>query len=129
MTFKEYQEKSYKNIQPHQDQKDEVLNWAVGLTEEVGEVMNKVKHQCWGNETVNKQELAKELGDVLWYLSAFCKANKLDLETIAELNYQKLEFRFGDSFTEEKSKARHENEMKFSETEMYKHLIEKLELE
>ena len=127
MKFSEYQERAYIAIQPHTDKKDEILNWSVGLCEECGEVMNHIKHHCWGNEDIDPIEIAKEIGDVQWYLSALCTILNLDLETVATLNMRKLEHRFGGTFSEEKSKARHEQEQKFKDTEEYKNLIEKLQ--
>lgn len=126
MTISDYQKRTYIAIQPHTDVKDEILNWSIGLSEECGEVMNHIKHHCWGNEPINHVEIAKEIGDVMWYLSALCTVLKLDLETVAELNMRKLEHRFGGEFTEEKSQHRHEQETKFKDTEEYKNLIEKL---
>lgn len=126
MTFKEYQSETYKNIQPHSDHKDEVINWSIGLCEECGEVMNHVKHMFWGNEIPSNEEMGKELGDVLWYLSALSSSLNLNLDTISQLNKAKLDFRFGNSFSEQKSKDRHINEGKFQDTEQYKELIDQL---
>lgn len=126
MNFSDYQVKSYVNIQPHTDDKDTVLNWLTGLNEEVGEVNNVIKHHYWGNENINKENLAKEIGDVLWYLSALCSSFNISLDTIALLNIEKLKYRYKDSFTNEKSKLRKENEQKFSETDLYKQLIKNL---
>lgn len=128
MKISEYQKRTYIAIQPHTDLKDEVLNWSVGLSEEVGEVMNYIKHHCWGNEAIDRVEISKEIGDVMWYLSALCTALNLDFETVATLNMRKLEHRFGGEFTEQKSKARHEQEAKFKDTEEYKQLVSRLEL-
>lgn len=129
MKINEYQKRTYIAIQPHTDKKDEILNWSIGLCEECGEVMNHIKHYCWGNEQINEEEIAKELGDVLWYLSALSTVLGLNLETIASLNMRKLEYRFGGEFSEEKSKARHENEKKFKDTEEYRKLMEQLIME
>ena len=126
MTINEYQKRAYIAIQPHTDKKDEILNWAVGLSEECGEVMNHIKHHCWGHEDLNLVEISKEIGDVLWYLSALCTVLELDFETVATLNMRKLEHRFGGVFSDEKSKDRHNQEQKFKDTEEYKQLIEKL---
>lgn len=126
MKISEYQKRTYIAIQPHTDTKDEILNWSIGLSEECGEVMNHIKHHCWGNEPIDPVEISKEIGDVMWYLSALCTVLHLDLETVAELNMRKLEHRFGGEFTEEKSQRRHEQEVKFKDTEEYKNLIEKL---
>lgn len=128
MNFKDYQLRSYTAIQPHDDVKDEILNWAVGLSEEVGEVMNHIKHMFWGNESIDKMEIAKELGDILWYMSALATVWNLNLDAVAELNVSKLEHRFGGRFSEEKSKARHSAEEKFSETDLYKRIVEGLDL-
>lgn len=126
MTIREYQKRAYIAIQPHENNKDELLNWAVGLSEECGEVMSHIKHFCWGHEELNLVEISKEMGDVLWYLSALSTILGIDFETVATLNMRKLEHRFGGVFTDEKSKDRHNQEAKFKDTEEYKELIEKL---
>lgn len=125
MDFKDYQKRAYVAIQPHADEKDEVLNWAVGLAEEVGEVLNIIKHKYWGREDINREEVIKELGDVLWYTSALAKVLGINLQAAAELNVAKLEHRFntGD-FREEDSKNRHSKEKDFKKTEVYKKIIE-----
>lgn len=128
MEFKDYQKRSYTAIQPHENEKDEILNWAVGLSEEVGEIMNHIKHRFWGKEPFDQEEMAKELGDVLWYTAALSTTLNLNLDTIADLNVSKLEHRFGGSFSVQKSMARHQAETKFSETEKYKQLMSQLKL-
>ena len=125
--MKRYQKESYTNIQPHENKKDEILNWCIGLAEEVGETFNHIKHCFYGNEQLNEIEIAKEIGDCLWYLSALCSSLNLNLETIAELNLQKLKFRFNKNcFSEEQSKNRKTSDTKFSDTEIYKKLIKEL---
>lgn len=91
--------------------------------------MNHIKHHCWGKEEIDKVEISKEIGDVMWYLSALCTALNINFETVAKLNMRKLEHRFGGEFSEEKSKARHEQELKFKDTEEYKQLVSELEIE
>lgn len=126
MTFEEYQVRTYVAIQPHENKKDEILNWAIGLSEEIGEVMNHLKHGFWGGEQLDRVELAKEVGDILWYVSALSSSLELDLSTVAELNVSKLEHRFGKSFDNEKSQARHQLEKKFGDTEQYRLLMGRL---
>lgn len=129
MEIREYQKKSYVAIQPHTDKKDEVMNWLVGLTEEVGELASLFKHQYYGGEQLSKEEVAKEAGDVLWYLSALCTVLNLNLDAVADLNMSKLRHRFvRDEFDNSASEKRHALEQKFSETEKYKAIIERLEL-
>lgn len=129
MKIREYQEKAYIAIQPHTDKKDEVMNWLVGLTEEVGELASLFKHQYYGGEELSKEEVAKEAGDVLWYLSALCTALALDLDAVADLNMSKLHHRFAlGKFDNNASGERHALEQKFTETEEYKKIMECLHL-
>ena len=126
--MRNYQKESYTNIQPHIDQKDEVLNWCIGLAEEVGETFNHIKHCFYGNEELNKEEISKEIGDCLWYLSALCSSLNIDLKTVAQLNLEKLKFRFQkNEFSEEESKNRKKSDVKFKDTVLYKNLIKELD--
>lgn len=67
---------------------------ALGLAGETGEVAEKVKkviRDHGGNfREEAKTEIAKELGDVLWYLAAMAGDLGFTLEQIAEMNLQKL---------------------------------------
>ena len=37
-----------------------------------------------------RKEIAKELGDVIWYLSQLCTKLNLDFEEVANMNIEKL---------------------------------------
>ena len=45
MDIKDYQSKSYMAIQNHDNNKEEVMHWAIGLGEEAGEVLSVIKHK------------------------------------------------------------------------------------
>ena len=125
MEFKDYQNKIYRAIPDHESQKDEILHWAVGLSEECGEVMSVLKHHYYGGEDFNREELVKEIGDVLWYTAALCTAAGVNMDSIAKLNVEKLLHRFPDAeFDDSRSFQRHYLEMKFSETDRYRELME-----
>lgn len=127
MDLSNYQKKIYRAIPEHTSEKDEILHWAIGLSEECGEVMGVLKHHYYGGEEFSKEELAKEIGDVLWYLSTLCTACHINLDVVAELNIAKLEHRFPtDDFNDDRSADRHNIEQKFSETDKYKELIGRL---
>lgn len=129
MDFKKYQENTYVAIQPHTDKKDEVLNWAVGLSEEVGEVIGLIKHKYWGKEEPDRVEIAKEMGDVLWYLSALATTLNINLDTVAELNEKKLQYRYSTGqFSVQQSTNRHESERKFNQTQCYQQIISNIDL-
>jgi NTP pyrophosphatase (non-canonical NTP hydrolase) len=67
---------------------------ALGLAGEAGEVADKLKKVIRDNEGVLtdpvRDAVAKELGDVLWYVSVLAYELDYDLETIAQNNLAKL---------------------------------------
>ncbi len=64
----------------------------LGLMGEAGEVSEKVKKHIRG-DTETLDGLKKELGDVLWYLSAIASDLDISLEDVARTNLKKLESR------------------------------------
>lgn len=101
MDFKEYQQIIEETaVYPKQVA---LAYCAMGLTGEAGEVADKIKklyrddklHSLdAAHEMIlidqNKYAIAKELGDVLWYITAMANEIDMDLEEIAQMNYNKL---------------------------------------
>lgn len=93
MNFSEYQKKSRETaLYPNKD--NNFIYPTLGLNGEAGEVAEKIKKVLRDKNGIideqTKQELAKELGDVLWYLANLATELKLDLNEIAEKNIEKL---------------------------------------
>lgn len=69
----------------------------LGLCGEAGEVANKVKKIERDRGGVindeDRQQIAKEAGDVCWYLAALCTELGLDFGKVAEGNIAKLKKR------------------------------------
>lgn len=87
MDFREYQRKAVTfAIYPTTHK---VLYPTLGLCGESGEVAEKVKKQV-RDGVFNRHEVAKELGDVLWYLANICNDIGYNLDEIADLNLTKL---------------------------------------
>lgn len=67
---------------------------ALGLTSEAGEVAGRVKKVIRDKDSVidfdEAQQIAKELGDVLWYLAQLALHLNISLESIAQGNLDKL---------------------------------------
>jgi NTP pyrophosphatase (non-canonical NTP hydrolase) len=67
---------------------------ALGLAGEAGEVADKLKKVIRDNDGVLtdpvRDAVAKEIGDVLWYVSVLAAEMDYDLETIAQGNLDKL---------------------------------------
>ena len=97
MTFKEYDDFVKTTAIYPEDKK--VIYPAFGLSGEVGEIMEKLKKIMRGGGDVqnmdnnNKEELKKEIGDVLWYLSAISRDLGFELEDVANRNLEKLSSR------------------------------------
>lgn len=66
----------------------------LGLTGEAGEVSDKVKKVLRDNDGIfseeRKKEIAKELGDVAWYLAVCANDIGYSLEDICRMNIEKL---------------------------------------
>lgn len=68
----------------------------LGLCGEVGEVVEHIKKSrrpAPKTKPIDAVEFAKELGDVLWYLTRVASEHGLSMSDIAELNIRKLEKR------------------------------------
>ncbi len=93
MTFKDYQKLSRKTAFYPKKNKNFIYP-TLGLSGESGEVAEKIKKVIRDKngkvDTQTKDELAKELGDVLWYVSQLATELKLSLESIAKNNINKL---------------------------------------
>jgi NTP pyrophosphatase (non-canonical NTP hydrolase) len=70
-----------------------VLYPTLGLSGEVGELCNKVKKVYRDGAELDRKDLEKELGDVLWYMAALAEDLGIDLGTVAEINLEKLKDR------------------------------------
>jgi NTP pyrophosphatase (non-canonical NTP hydrolase) len=88
LTFNDYQvSASATAIYPA---KHAIVYPALGLAGETGEIAEKVKKWLRGDRELNREDLAKELGDVLWYLSALASDLSIPLEEVAQANINKL---------------------------------------
>lgn len=97
MKFDEYQEKASSTdlFEPSGDLSEVgFIEKVLGLAGEAGEVTDKVKKVLRDKDGVfsedDKKAVAKELGDVLWYLSNISRYLGVSLEEVAKMNLAKL---------------------------------------
>jgi len=90
--FDEYQERAWE-FRAWPDTEVGNMYPVLGLAEEAGEVVGKVAKATRKGVPVDVEALKKELGDVLWQLSAVATTYDLDLLDIALSNLQKLQDR------------------------------------
>ena len=103
MQINEYQKLAMTTLNKDLTKKEVLVNSVMGLNGEAGEVIDLVKKHLFHGHELNKEELIKELGDVAWYLAEAAYALDIDLETILELNIEKLKKRYPEGFSTEKS--------------------------
>jgi NTP pyrophosphatase (non-canonical NTP hydrolase) len=82
------------------------LNGVMGLAGESGECVDLMKKHLFQGHTLDKGHLAKELGDVAWYLAVTAYAIGYDLEEILQMNVDKLRKRYPDGFDPDRSQHR-----------------------
>lgn len=108
MKINEYQQLAMRTLNKDLSKKDVLINGVMGLCGEAGEAIDIVKkHLAQGHE-LDKEKLIKELGDVAWYLAETAYALDTDLETVFNLNIEKLKRRYPEGFEKEKSISRNE---------------------
>lgn len=95
MTLNEYQKKALEiAIYP-----SPIIYPTIGLTGEAGEVADKVKKVIRDKggdffaDPSTREEIMKEIGDVLWYCAALANDLGFTLEEVAETNVEKLSSR------------------------------------
>ena len=101
MDFNEYQN-LIKQFDTFENQSSSLTNPAfiakiLGLAGETGEVAEKFKKiyrdKAGQISEIDKNEIAKELGDVLWYLATISRYLGIQFEEIAANNISKLQSR------------------------------------
>ena len=95
----------------HSDDKQMLLNGVMGLAGESGKCVDMMKKHLFQGHELDKEHMAKELGDVAWYIALSAYALGYDLETILRLNVEKLQKRYPNGFEAERSLHRQEGDV------------------
>ncbi len=80
-----------------------LLNGALGLAGESGEVVDHVKKAVFHGHQIDGGYMIEELGDILWYIALICDAMNISLDYVMDRNIDKLERRYHGNFTTDKS--------------------------
>ena len=108
-TINEYQSLALRTLNPALSEKDVLINGVMGLCGESGEAIDLVKKHLAQGHPLDREALARELGDVAWYLAETAHALDCDLETVLARNIEKLKERYPEGFEAEKSLNREES--------------------
>ena len=106
MKVNEYQKLAMTTLNPELNKKDVLINSVMGLCGESGEAIDIVKKWMAQGHELDKEHLAKELGDIAWYLAEAATALEVPLEFIFQANIDKLKKGYPDGFQTEKSLVR-----------------------
>ena len=89
-----------------------VLYAAIGMCGEAGEVSELVKKYAYHGHPIDTEHLARELGDVLWYVSYMADLFGYPLGQIMAMNQEKLAKRYPDGkFDAERSRNRKDGDI------------------
>ena len=91
-----------------------LLQGVMGMSGESGEALDIVKKIIFQGHELNeatKEHLIRELGDVLWYVATTAEALDIPLETVMQVNVDKLRARYPMAFDTERSQHREEGDV------------------
>ena len=103
MTVNDYQKLAMTTLNRSLSQKEILVNAVMGLCGESGEAIDIVKKWLAQGHELDKEKLAKELGDIAWYLAETAYALGIPLEDILQANIDKLRKRYPEGFDKERS--------------------------
>jgi NTP pyrophosphatase (non-canonical NTP hydrolase) len=93
MNLNEYQTLALRTANPR-DKKNELFHLLLGLCGEAGEIAEKTKKIIRDYDSdfskLDKDDLTKELGDVLWHVATISDYFDIELETVGAVNIKKL---------------------------------------
>lgn len=107
MDFAEYQTKARRTQNPELTQHERLLHALLGMCSEVGEVQAIYQKAYQGHE-VKTEKVIDECGDVLWFAAELCDVLGVNMEGVAQYNIDKLQKRYPDRFSAERSVNRRE---------------------
>ena len=112
MTINEYQTASLRTAQTDKLLAiDLLINSALGLCGESGEVADLVKKHRFQGHDLDFDHIAKELGDIAWYLAVGAYSIGYHLEKILQMNVDKLKARYPNGFSADRSLHRAKNDV------------------
>lgn len=103
MTVNEYQKLAMTTLNRELSRREVLINAVMGLCGESGEAIDIVKKHLFQRHDLDREKLAKELGDIAWYLAEAATALDMDLDDIFAANIEKLRKRYPEGFDAERS--------------------------
>lgn len=83
-----------------------LLHVVVGLMDEIGELAGAIKESEIYGKPMDFENIAEELGDILWRTAYAANHYGMALETIARMNIEKLVKRYPEGYSDYHAAAR-----------------------
>jgi NTP pyrophosphatase (non-canonical NTP hydrolase) len=93
-----YQGLSKRTIPFDSPLKENAANFAMGVCGEAGEVSELLKKHLFHGHPLDRNELEKELGDIMFYVAGLCTLYDLKLSDVCTKNHEKLLKRYPEGF-------------------------------
>lgn len=94
MNFDDYQKAATTTNLRKEDEFKELMQQVLGLADESGEVLAKFKKWIRDDDAdfakLDRENIKKELGDILWYIAVVADDIGVSLQDIASYNIEKL---------------------------------------
>jgi NTP pyrophosphatase (non-canonical NTP hydrolase) len=94
----DYQDAAARTINPSLTDDQRLLDAAAGLAEEAGEVLSHVRKHLMQGRALDREAVAKELGDALWCIAIVARTLDVPLSDVAAHNLEKLAARYPHGF-------------------------------
>lgn len=111
LTANWYQKEAMRTASGMNKQYPMLLNGVLGLAGESGECVDMIKKHLFQGHPLDKEHMAKELGDVAWYLAVAAHEIGYPLSDILMMNVVKLRDRYPEGFDPERSLHRKEGDI------------------
>jgi len=95
----EYQDAAARTINRSLTDEQRLLDAAAGLAEEAGEVLAHVRKHLMQGRALDREAVAKELGDALWCIAIVARSLDVPLSKVAAANVDKLAARYPKGFS------------------------------
>lgn len=98
MNINAYQEMCKRTDNYGTDQREQLINYTLGLAGETGELVESVKKYLYHDHPLKSDKVVEELGDILWYVAELASNLGIKLQDVAFFNIHKLENRYPAKF-------------------------------
>lgn len=103
MTINEYQKNALRTVDKSLTTDQQLENGLMGLNGEAGEAIELMKKYMFHGHALDAEHMAKELGDIAWYLAVSAYFIGYDLESILQMNVDKRFARYPNGFDTDRS--------------------------